>query len=118
MKGKITKNEPLFPDQVKSAAGNIKEIFVDGDPSLMHSRCIAVVGSRTCTQYGRTVARLIGKKAAENHVTVVSGLAKGVDTAGHMGALEAGGKQEAAAADCRRRPFDFPASAGICAPAL
>ena len=92
MKGKITKNEPLFPDQVKSAAGDIKEIFVDGDPSLMHSRCIAVVGSRTCTQYGRTVARLIGKKAAENGVTVVSGLAKGVDTAGHMGALEAGGK--------------------------
>ncbi len=92
MKGRIKKGEEAFPRQVGEAASEMEELFVDGDVSLLHSRCIAVVGSRTCTQYGRTVARRIGRQAAESGVTVVSGLARGIDTEGHRGALDAGGK--------------------------
>lgn len=92
MRGILKKTDRLFPAQVKAAAEEIKEIFFDGNPNLLKTRCIAVVGSRTCTQYGRTVARMIGKRAAESGVTVISGLARGIDTAGHLGALEGGGK--------------------------
>ena len=92
MKGRIKKGDEAFPRQVGEAASEVEELFVDGDVSLLHSRCIAVVGSRTCTQYGRTVARRIGRQAAESGVTVVSGLARGIDTEGHRGALDAGGK--------------------------
>lgn len=92
MKGKLVRGEDRFPKKLEDFMPDAKEIYFDGDLSLLDSRAVAVVGSRRCTQYGRTVARNIGKKMAEHGVTVVSGLARGIDTAGHLGALEAGGK--------------------------
>ena len=53
---------------------------------------LAVVGSRKCSEYGRTTAMRIGETAARNNVTVVSGMAKGIDRFAHLGALKAGGK--------------------------
>jgi len=53
--------------------------------------CVAVVGSRRPTLYGQTVARKLGTELAERGLGVVSGLARGIDTAAHEGALSAGG---------------------------
>lgn len=53
--------------------------------------CVAVVGTRKATSYGRRMARLIGADLAAHGVVVVSGLAYGIDAAAHEGALEAGG---------------------------
>lgn len=52
--------------------------------------CIAIVGSRKCSEYGHAMAYDIAKGLAKAGVTVVSGLAKGIDAAAHMGALEMG----------------------------
>ena len=55
-------------------------------------RSIAVVGSRMATHYGRLCARTVSHDLAEAGVTVISGLARGVDTEAHTGALDAGGR--------------------------
>ncbi len=55
-------------------------------------RSIAVVGSRMATHYGRLCAKTISHDLAEAGVTVISGLARGVDTEAHAGALDAGGR--------------------------
>ena len=55
-------------------------------------RSIAAVGSRMATHYGRLCARTVSHDLAEAGVTVISGLARGVDTEAHTGALDAGGR--------------------------
>jgi len=58
-------------------------------------KCIAVVGSRRATLYGRSVAKKFGSELARLGFCVVSGLARGIDTAAHEGALEVDGKTAA-----------------------
>ncbi len=58
----------------------------------MDRPCVAVVGSRRTTLYGQTVATKLGADLAKAGFCVVSGLARGIDTAAHEGALAAGGK--------------------------
>ena len=55
-------------------------------------RSVAIVGTREASAYGMTVSRKFGRELAEHGSTIISGLARGIDTAGHWGALEAGGR--------------------------
>lgn len=91
MRGKIAKDDDRFPSSLRDFAPDIREIYVEGDINLLYTRCVAVVGSRKCTRYGLTVAKSIGNLLGKNGVTVVSGLARGIDTASHKGAIESGG---------------------------
>lgn len=69
-----------------------KELYCIGNISLLKERCAAVVGSRNTTGYGRTMAVGISKRLAEAGIVVVSGMARGIDTCAHRGALDAAGK--------------------------
>lgn len=53
--------------------------------------CIAIVGSRRCSTYGQNAALMLSRELAQRGVTIISGLARGIDAAAHRGALEAGG---------------------------
>ncbi|MDD5759163.1 MAG: DNA-processing protein DprA [Desulfobulbaceae bacterium] len=66
-------------------------LFVKGDLGLLRKTGIAVVGSRAATSYGLKVARDFSAQLAGSGLVVVSGLALGIDTAAHSGALAAGG---------------------------
>jgi DNA processing protein len=66
-------------------------INVEGREIPDQSDCVAIVGTRRPTVAGRDAARTFGRALAEAGFTVVSGLALGIDTAAHQGALEAGG---------------------------
>jgi len=66
-------------------------VFWRGDLDALDRLCVAIVGTRRCTHYGREVAAELGQDLAGAGVCVVSGLALGIDGAAHGGALEAGG---------------------------
>lgn len=70
-----------------------KTVFLAGDRSLFEIQPrVAVVGSRKASPEGRKRAARLARMLAERNVTVVSGLAEGIDAAAHSGAIEAGGR--------------------------
>jgi DNA processing protein len=64
----------------------------EAEVSALDEPAVAIVGARSCSSYGRAVARLLGRELAAAGVLVVSGLARGVDGEAHRGALDAGGR--------------------------
>lgn len=80
-----------YPDKLKMYLADCNDLFIRGNVELLKSPAIAVVGSRECSSYGISVAKSIGRTAAQFGITIVSGLARGIDTAAHQGALEEGG---------------------------
>ncbi len=67
-------------------------LYVRGVLTPDDNRALSIVGTRKATNYGRDVAYDLAKQLAQNRITVISGLAHGVDTAGHRGAIDGGGR--------------------------
>lgn len=91
----ITSGSSLYPAPLKEIKDFPKELYYIGDLKILSKRCASIVGSRNTNQYGRATAVAIAKKLAERDVTVISGMARGIDTCAHRGALDAGGKTAA-----------------------
>lgn len=77
---------------MKSLYNRPKSIYTLGDIKNLNQKCIAIIGSRECTSYGKKIAQLISYFYAKKGYIIVSGLAKGIDTFAHIGALLAKGK--------------------------
>lgn len=84
---RLDRESPLFPAVLREIPRAPKHLYCIGDVSLLSGTCAAVVGSRRHTIYGKQVAVMIGRMLAENGITVVSGMAKGIDSYAHKGAL-------------------------------
>lgn len=80
--------DPQYPPQLGQLPDAPDVLFVQG--SIPPEPMVAVVGTRTCTGYGRQVAGAIGRASAGAGWPVVSGLARGIDGAAHRGSLAAG----------------------------
>ena len=89
--GRLTPGMPQYPALLKEIKNPPRELFFLGNVEILKSRCLAVVGSRRTTSYGRNTAVRLAKRAAEAGITIVSGMARGIDTCAHRGALDAGG---------------------------
>ncbi len=86
----ITQSDPEYPALLLQIPDPPPVLYIYGH--LEGQACaIAVVGSRKATTYGRTVTRRLCEQLAVYGVTVVSGMARGIDTAAHEGALKGGG---------------------------
>lgn len=85
----LTRGRPGFPSGLERLADPPPRLHVRG--SLSDVPGVAIVGSRRCTRYGAALARTMGRNVAGAGWTVVSGLARGIDTAAHVGALDDGG---------------------------
>lgn len=84
-------HDPDYPPQLRRTPNPPPALFVAGEPARLWHPGIAVVGSRAPTPGGREHAREFAHAFAASGLAVVSGLAAGIDTAAHEGALEAGG---------------------------
>ncbi len=83
-------DDPRYPAPLREVLGAPPLLFVQGDPSCLNRRCVAVVGTRGCSGYGATLARRLGNGLAAAGIVVVSGLARGIDSHAHRGALQTG----------------------------
>lgn len=81
-----------YPPLLRAIADPPALIWVRGEMTDDDRLAIAIVGSRGSTHYGNTQAARFAREMAARRMTVVSGLARGVDTAAHTGALAAGGR--------------------------
>lgn len=83
----IVYGAPEYPATLHDLPDPPSVLFLAGQAELLNSPCVAIVGSRRATTYGRRVARQLGASMVARGHTVVSGLALGIDAAAHQGAL-------------------------------
>ena len=89
----VTLMDADYPTALRRMADPPVVLYVRGAWQESDStRGVAIVGTRRATPYGITVARKFGRELADAGCTVISGLARGIDTAAHTGALDAGGR--------------------------
>ena len=77
-----------YPDSLKFIDNRPVFLYIRGNIENLYEDCIAIVGSRHASIYGRNVARKIAKELADRNINIVSGLAAGIDKFAHLGALE------------------------------
>ncbi len=88
----ITLNDLAYPGGLKRISDAPLVLYVKGDIKGTDKYAIAMVGSRTSTHYGIQVAERMSHKLASSGLTIISGMARGIDTASHKGALKAEGR--------------------------
>jgi DNA processing protein len=88
----IVRDDPRFPVLLKEIPYPPLLLFVKGTLAPEDSRAVAVVGTRSGSYYGLKTARRLAGGLAARGITVVSGLARGIDSAAHQGALEMSGR--------------------------
>ncbi len=82
-----------YPYLLREIADPPITLYVKGDwQACFDAPCIAVIGSRRCSTYGENASEMLARDLAEHGVCIVSGFARGIDTAAHRGALRGKGK--------------------------
>lgn len=84
-------NHGEYPEKLKRIKYHPYGIYLKGRTIIRNRPAVAVIGARNCTAYGRKNAHDISFELAANGVDIISGLARGIDSEGHWGALDAGG---------------------------
>jgi DNA processing protein len=88
----LTQDDPAFPASLKLIPYPPPLLFVKGTLTPADNLAVAIVGTRGASYYGLKAGRRLAGALAARGVTVVSGLARGIDTAAHQGALEMSGR--------------------------
>lgn len=88
----ITINDRCYPEQLKQIYDAPKKLYVRGNKEILGGFGIAIVGCRDNTKYGEVVSKNLAYNLAKNGVNIISGLAKGIDSFAHIGAIYAKGR--------------------------
>lgn len=89
--GLVMLSDDAYPEKLKQIPDAPQGLFFKGKLPDKRERSVAVVGARDCSAYGNYVARELGKTLGERGISLVSGMAKGIDGISQQAALEAGG---------------------------
>ncbi|HAZ32043.1 MAG TPA: DNA-protecting protein DprA [Dehalococcoidia bacterium] len=88
----LAQDDPSFPQRLKEIYDAPLVLYVRGRLIPDDEWALAVVGTRQATSYGREVTQRLATDLARNKITIVSGLARGIDSIAHRAALAAGGR--------------------------
>jgi len=88
----LTWHDALYPSRLKEIHDHPPVLYIRGSLLPEDEWCLAVVGTRRASAYGRQVTEEIVADLAGSRITVASGLAKGIDSIAHRSALDAGGR--------------------------
>jgi len=88
----LTWHDPNYPSRLKEIYDYPPVLYVRGSLLPEDEWCLAVVGTRRATVYGRQVTEEMVADLAQSRITIVSGLAKGIDSIAHQSALDTGGR--------------------------
>jgi DNA processing protein len=87
----VTFLDPLYPSLLKQTKQPPLLLFVKGNPHILAQQQLAMVGSRQPTPTGRKVAQNFAAELSQQGYVITSGMARGIDSESHKGALQAGG---------------------------
>ena len=87
----ISRDSQEFPGLLKEISDPPIGLYIIGTLPTDNMPCTAIIGSRKCSQYGLSTARKFGMDLARNGVVIVSGMARGIDSMAHRGAIDGGG---------------------------
>ncbi len=88
----VTMDDPDYPSQLAEIYDPPLLLFVKGTLREADRHAVALVGTRRASSHGQKITRQLATDLAARGITVISGLAEGIDTAAHQGALDAGGR--------------------------
>ena len=88
----IPYDDPLYPALLKNIHDPPMVLYVKGNPEFLNCKGLGIVGSRSATHYGKSVAEQLANSLSRQGFSIVSGLALGIDTAAHQGTLAVKGK--------------------------
>src|ERR1700735_2215822 len=88
----LTPEDEAYPERLREIYDPPAVLWIRGNVELLARPGIAVVGTRQPSPYGAGMAELLSRDLANRRMVILSGMARGVDTAAHKGAIEAGGK--------------------------
>lgn len=87
----VTMMDSSYPEKLKHIYDPPFLLYLRGRPLPEDKKVISIVGARDCSVYGRETAKFLAGALAREGITIISGLARGIDTFAHMGALSWGG---------------------------
>lgn len=85
----ITIKDEKYPQKLRNLYDPPVVLYVLGNTNILNSKGIAIIGSRACTEYGKQVAKEFAYNLSKANINVISGLANGIDTYAHLGAINA-----------------------------
>lgn len=89
--GFVSLENENYPEKLRRIPDPPYALYMKGTLPFPRMPGVAVVGARMCSEYGRAIALQLGRTLAAQGICVVSGMARGIDAAGHRGAVEADG---------------------------
>lgn len=84
----ITLQDKEYPDKLKNIFDKPIVLYVKGNKDILNDFSLGIVGCRECSEYGKNTAIQIAECLSNNHINVISGMAKGIDSYAHIGALK------------------------------
>lgn len=88
---KISIEDFRYPEQLKKIHNPPKQLYVKGNIELLNTIGLAIIGSRSCTKYGEEMANNFAKELSVQGFTIISGMAKGIDSFAHISSLKTTG---------------------------
>src|SRR6185437_5952734 len=88
----LTQEDEAYPERLREIYDPPAVLWIRGNADLLARPGIAVVGTRHPSPYGAGMAEMLSRDLANRRLVIFSGMARGIDTAAHKGAMEAGGK--------------------------